>query len=393
MTPALRFADPGIYSRRRATFLARIGRSVLLFGMGSALGAGSKSHGALRYLTGWDGHESASLLVLTPDRAKLILSSPFMQPIAAEVVPDLHPVYGPASDWPALVGQLLPDDQTGLIGMDELPLGLALRLGAQVRDDPDASLQLDRMRLIKEPAALDLHRAGAAICDAMFAHLPSVLRPGHSARVAQHALEALALSHGADYCRTWLTVRGQADRPRYWPEETSALISVGDQVLFGIALTVDGHWAHGIRLGAMGPIRPDHARLIEVVSDCLQAGLDLACSGVVLTDLADAMEGAFVAGTADMDLSGAQRFRFGHGLGLSYEDPILTDAFEQSFGSTTTPARVEGAGGTLAPGMVLELHPNLFLPGIGGAALGEMVIITDNGPERPIRHPLTPMRF
>ena len=294
-----------------------------------------------------------------------------MQPLAAETHPALDPVHASASDWPALVRQIVPQGPLGLIGMDELPLGAARALAPIIRDDPEAAGLLDRMRLIKEPAALDLHRAGAAICDAVFSRLPLVLKPGGSAGDAQRILEAYALAQGADYCRTWLTVRAQADRPRYWPEETAGTVATGDQVLMGIALTVDGHWAHGIRMGAVG--------------------LAMARPGVGLCDLADAMEAALVSGTQGMDLSGAERFRFGHGLGMSYEDPILTDAFVQSFGTATPPLRTEGAGGVLAPGMVLELHPNLFLRGIGGAALGEMVIITETGAVCPIRHPIAPI--
>lgn len=387
----LRAADPGIHSRRRAELLRRLGRPVAVFGMGSALGAGSKSHGALRYLTGWDGHESASLLVLARDRAQLVVSSPFMQPMAAEMVPDLDPVFCPASEWPALLQKMLFDVQVGLVGMDEMPCGLAHGLAAMVRHDPVATDHLDRMRLIKEPSALDLHRAGAAICDTMFAQLPALLKPGRSALEAQLGLESLALSQGADYCRTWLTVRKQADRPRYWPAETRGPISAGDQVLLGIALTVDGHWAHGIRMGAVGPMQVDHTKMMDVVAGCLHAGLAMARPGVALSDLVDQMDRAFLVGTQGMDLHSAQMFRFGHGLGLSYEDPILTDAFVQSFGAATPPVRTERAGGILAPGMVLELHPNLFLPGQGGAALGEMVIITDSGAECPISAPLTPI--
>jgi Xaa-Pro aminopeptidase len=391
MIRRLRDAAPDLCRYRRADFLARIGRPVLVFGMGSALGAGTKSHGALRYLTGWDGHESASLLVLTPERARLIFSSPFMQPLASETLPELDPVYCPLAAWPDLLRDLLSEGQIGVIGTDEMPLGAARALGDLVVDDLDAARVLGMMRLVKEPAALALHREGAAICDTMFAHLPAVLRPGHPAAEAQRALEALALSKGADYCRIWLTVRERADRPRYWPEETSAQVSAGDQVLMGVALTVDGHWAHGIRMGAIGPMRSEHLQLMEVVAGCLQAGLSMARPGVAVSDLADTMEAAFVAATAGLNLGGAQRFRFGHGLGLSYEDPILTDAFVQSFGVTPPPDRAEAAGSVLAPGMVLELHPNLFLPGIGGAALGEMVIVTETGAERSIGYPLSPI--
>jgi Xaa-Pro dipeptidase len=391
VTRRLRNSDPALHRHRRAALRARIARPLLIFGMGSAVGAGSMSHGALRYLTGWDGHESLSLLVLGQDKDRLILASPFMQPLAAETLPELDPVFAPVAAWPDLVRDLLPMGQIGVIGFEEMPLSVARGFGPRIGPDPEASDALDLMRLIKEPPALDLHRAGAAICDTVFAHLPTVLRPGHSAGQAQRALEALALSQGADYCRTWLTARTKADRPRYWPEETSDLVSEGDQVLMGIALTVDGHWAHGIRMGAIGPMQPAHTRLMDLVADCLRAGMAMARPGIAVKDLADAMEAVFVAGTNEMNLGSAQRFRFGHGLGLSYEDPILTDAFVQSFGTATTTQPAGGAGGILDAGMVLELHPNLFLPGIGGAALGQMVIVTDTGAECPIRYPLSPM--
>jgi Xaa-Pro dipeptidase len=385
---SLKALDPEVYAGRRRALMDGLQRPLIVFGAGSALGSGTKSHGALRYLTGWDGHESASLLVLSPMGARLIVNSPFMAPLAVESVPELAPVYAPPADWVSLIRQHVPTGEIGLVGMDELPTGMARLLAPVIGDDVKAAGFLDRMRLIKEPSALQVHRQGAAICDTLFAALPKFLKLGKSALSAQRELEALALSHGADYCRTWLTVRPVADRPRYWPAETADLVAEGDQVLFGIALTVDGHWAHGIRMGLVGPIRSEHADLHRIVADCLDAGLALARPGVALTDLADAMEAAFAAGTSGLDMRAAQRFRFGHGLGLSYEDPILTDAFVQSYGVSNMPRRPEGAGGVLATGMVLELHPNLFLPGLGGAALGEMVIITDQGPERPIRHPI-----
>jgi Xaa-Pro dipeptidase len=390
---ALKALDPDVYVRRRQSLMQSLKRPVLVFGMGSALGGGTKSHGALRYLTGWDGHESASLLVLSPTGLRLIVNSPFMAPLAVESVPELAPAYLPPEEWLELIRGLVPVGDIGLVGMDELLMGIARLLDPAIRDDVEAAGFLNRMRLVKEPSALQVHRQGAAICDTLFAALPKFLKPGKSALSAQRDLEALALSHGADYCRTRLTMRPVADRPRYWPEETGDLVTAGDQVLFGIALTVDGHWAHGIRMGSIGPLVKDHAALLRIVADCLDAGLALARPGVALTDLADAMEAAFAAGTAGLDMRAAQRFRFGHGLGLSYEDPILTDAFVQAFCVSEFPARPADNGCILASGMVLELHPNLFLPGVGGAALGEMVIVTDQGPERPIRYPLAAQEF
>jgi|GEM_PF-2380341 len=60
------------YDARRAELLARASVNILIvFGYGSVLGAGTKSHGAMRYLTGWDSHEATSLLIITQHRQDL----------------------------------------------------------------------------------------------------------------------------------------------------------------------------------------------------------------------------------------------------------------------------------------------------------------------------------
>ena len=46
----------------------------------------------------------------------------------------------------------------------------------------------------------------------------------------------------------------------------------GDQVLFGVALTVDGHWGHGIRMGSIGPQKPEHRALVGHVEAMLEVG-------------------------------------------------------------------------------------------------------------------------
>lgn len=80
-------ADPEIshrFARRRAALVRAAAEqgadAVLVFGFGDALGAGTQSHGALRYLTGCNSHEAQSLLILTGDAAHLLISSPFVYP-------------------------------------------------------------------------------------------------------------------------------------------------------------------------------------------------------------------------------------------------------------------------------------------------------------------------
>ena len=87
------------------------------------------------------------------------------------------------------------------------------------------------------------------------------------------------------------------------------------------------------------------------------------------------------------EIAGMVRFRNGHGLGLSYEEPLTTDAFPQHFDPSATSAASPAEFAALAMPTLLELHPNLFIPGLGGAALGEMVLVGSDGFERLLQAP------
>src|SRR5258708_13200217 len=80
-----------------------------------------------------------------------------------------------------------------------------------------------------------------------------------------------------------------------------------------------------------------------------------------------------------------RRSRAGHGLGYSYEDPIVSLAFPYAWNVKGEPARepIE-----IKPGMLMELHPQIWLPGGGGAMIGEMVPAPQTECETPTPAPL-----
>lgn len=377
-------------ARRDALFALARQRAlgaVVVFGHGSALGAGTASHGALRFLSGWDSRESPSLLVITPDRTHLLVGSPFMLPLARQLRRDLviHDVR--PDGWGAVLATLLPSGEAvGTIGFAEMPLRIHdAMVGVRPGRDPSLDLELSRLRLLKDEVQLRRHRAAAALCDELFAALGKELSNRRPAWQIQLDLETQARRNGAEYCRTWLTIAPEADYCRYWREETERIPEPGDQVLLGVALTLDGHWGHGIRMGSIGPQKPEHAALAAQVEAMLVAGMAALRPGLPLAGVEAAMEarlrdGALLAAHPDM-----VRFRGGHGLGFSYEEPLLTEAFRQHFDRAAPPATDHGI--ELAGGMLFELHPNIFLPGLGGAALGEMVLVTPEGPECLLRFP------
>jgi Xaa-Pro aminopeptidase len=360
--------------------------SVAVFGFGSALGAGSASHGALRFLSGWDGHESLSLLLIGQDGARLIVGSPFMLPLARETRPDLTVEHVQPLGWGEVLAARTKGASVATVGFGELPRQVdAALIAAGLAAGPSLDDAAARQRLVKDAAAVSLHSDAASLCDMLFGRLGAELAQRRPAWEIQLNLETEARRQGADYSRTWLTIAPAADYPRYWPAEARRVPEHGDQVLFGVALTVDGHWGHGIRMGSIGPQKPEHRGLAGHVEAMLEAGLAALRPGLPLAGAELAMEAVLAERVDAQGRQRFRRFRNGHGLGFSYEEPLTTAVFRQHFDPGAPPAATSDL--VLAPGMLLELHPNLFVPDLGGAALGEMVLVTPDGPACLLRHP------
>lgn len=360
--------------------------NVVVFGFGSALGAGSASHGSLRFFSGWDGHESLSLLLVGADGARLLVGSPFMLPLARETQPDLTVEHVQPLDWGKALAARVKGATVATVGFGELPRQVDAGLHRHgVTDGPSLDEAAARLRLIKDADALRVHRDAAALCDLLFGRLGAELAQRRPAWEIQLALETEARRQGADYSRTWLTIAPAADYPRYWPAEARRVPEHGDQVLFGVALTVDGHWGHGIRMGSIGSQRPEHRALAGHVEAMLAAGLSALRPGLPLAGPEQAMEAVLAERIDVSERQHMRRFRNGHGLGFSYEEPLTTAVFRQHFDPDAPPAAASDL--TLAPGMLFELHPNLFVPDLGGAALGEMVLVTPDGPQCLLHHP------
>lgn len=376
--PSSRFAAP--CAARRRALLAQAShaglQAALVFGHGSSLGTGSRTHGALRYLTQWDGHESLSLLVCTPSACTLLVGSPFLVPLARQQHPEFDVVDAPPATWGDHLSGLLDGvEGVATVGFDELPqaVGTAMQASLAARARQPFDGWLDAARSVLDATQQTVHREAGAVCDRLFEALGPALRRGLPAWRIQLELSQHALELGADYCRTWLTAGPQADYPRYWKGECLHVPQAGDQVLFGIMLTVDGHWGHGIRMGHLG--RPSHAlaQLHARTVAALDAGLGALRCGASLGAVGTAMQAELPVGDG-----GSTHFRYGHGLGHSYEEAHATAAFPQWFGAA--PAVAPPAPAVRA-GMLLELHPNVFVPGLGGAAIGEMVLVHDDRAE------------
>jgi Xaa-Pro aminopeptidase len=139
-------------------------------------------------------------------------------------------------------------------------------------------------------------------------------------------------------------------------------VESGEPVLVDAGCMVDGYCSDCTRTFATGPLPDELKRAYEV---CLDAQL---------TGLAAVRPGASGPGvdSAARDRIEAASFGqfFGHGLGhgvglLVHEDPRLAQESRH----------------TLAAGNVVTVEPGIYLPGLGGIRIEDLVVVQDGEPE------------
>ena len=362
--------------------------ALVVFGQGSALGNASRSHGNLRFLLDWDADAAPSALVLPIEGKPSLAVANIFAALRAEEHPLLEQVrFGKGSSFADAVLDLIPRgaSRIGIAGRDEVPVSVWSSLVSRGAGDwTSCEPELGRMRALKDEIQLAYHRQAAKICDRLFEELGPALRSGLPVWRIQTKLETLGRELGCEHCDTWLTVRPIADRCRYVPVENTNLPQEGDQALLGIMLMYQGHWGHAIRTGSIGKPSAAAQRTYDIVDELhaamlaeLHPGADLRAVGAAGIYKGDELGPCF-------------QFRSGHALGHSYEDPIGSSEFPQPYDKTVAlPPEPRPA----QAGMLFEFHPNVFIENYAGASIGDMVLLTENGPELMTQYPRRLLAF
>jgi Xaa-Pro aminopeptidase len=140
------------------------------------------------------------------------------------------------------------------------------------------------------------------------------------------------------------------------------VVEEGDLVLVDAGATLDGYCSDCTRTFAVGEISDSLREAYEVVRQAEQAGVDAIRPGV-------SGRAADMAARAVIEDAGHGE-SFGHGLGhgvglLVHEAPVL---------------RLESED-VLAAGNVVTVEPGIYLSGVGGIRIEDLVVVTEDGCE------------
>ena len=323
----------------------------------------------LRYLTGYDTHQSERLTCLAvPAAGPAFLVVPRLELASAQASPvsgmNLDLVVWDETDDPyqAVALRLGSPATVGLAGQMWAMMVLRFRDAMPGAHQALASSALRALRIRKTPAEIAaLAEAGAAI-DRVHAAVPQWLRPGRTEREA--AADIASAIAAAGHARIDFVIVGSgpnAAKPHHEP--TGRVLREGDAVVVDIGGTMpSGYCSDCTRTYAIGAAPPDMARYYEV----LRAAQEAACAAVRPGIHAEAVDA--VARDAIAAAGHGEHFthRTGHGIGLeTHEDPYI----------------VEGNETRLENGMAFSVEPGIY-PGPHGARIEDIVVCTETGVER-----------
>jgi Xaa-Pro aminopeptidase len=269
----------------------------------------------------------------------------------------LHDLLAPLASAGARLG-VMKGHETAL----RMPLGDWERLtgglpGLQIAD---ATALVQGLRMVKSPAEIDKLRHICAIGSATFACVPEIISEGMALEDVFRAFRREALALGADDVPYLV---GGAARGGYGDvisPPTRRDLQAGDVLMLDTGATWDGYFCDFDRNWAIGRTDALARQAYDVLWRATEAGIEAARPGNSCRDLFEAMAGVI----GEMDASGGDIGRLGHGLGMQLTEQPSLAAFDAT---------------ELQENMVLTLEPSL---GYGDGLMmvhEENIVVSEGG--------------
>jgi Xaa-Pro aminopeptidase len=313
----------------------------------------------VRYLCGFTG--SNGVLVAMPGRRVLLTDSRYTVAARGQVHDTEVVIAG--RDLMDRLAEVVP---TGRIGIEAEHVSVARRDRLADRLDgvelvPTSGL-VEGLRVVKDPAEIELIREATRIADAALGRLVEEGFAGRTEAEVAWTLQGWMRDLGATGASFDIIVAAGAHGALPHAVPRGERIPADTLVVVDMGARYGGYASDCTRTLATGTLPPALGEAYAVCLEAQRAALAACRSGVHTGDLDRLARGIIT----DAGLGEHFGHGLGHGVGLDiHERPWL---------------RQEG-GEVLQTGMVVTIEPGIYLEGVGGVRIEDLAIVTDDGCE------------
>lgn len=313
----------------------------------------------LRYLSGFTGSDGA--LIVTAGETVFLTDSRYTTQARDQVAADQLREYRLQPDG---VCDVLRELGMRRIGFES---GLAYGKVSDLRAKGEESWQwtplgepLAELRAIKEPGEISAMAAAAQLHAEVFDEALAILRPGVVEREVALALEFALKRRGAEEKAFDFIVASGLRGALPHGAASEKRIGNGELVTIDFGCRLEGYHADETVTVAVGEPPAELRRIFDTVLEAHDLALAAVAPGVPLVEIDRvARERIAAAGYGEYFGHG-----LGHGIGLEVHE---------------APAVSPRSRAVAREGMVFTVEPGVYLPGLGGVRIEDMVRVTATG--------------
>jgi len=216
---------------------------------------------------------------------------------------------------------------------------------------------VEKLRLIKTDAEINILKVAADIADAAFKHILDFIRPGKTELEVSNELEFFMRRAGAT-SSSFNTIVASGHRSAL-PHGVASdkIIEAGDFVTLDYGAYYNGYVSDITRTVAVGEPDVKLKEIYDIVLEAQLRGMDGIKPGITGKE-ADALTRNYITEKGYGEYFGHST---GHGIGLEvHEGPSLSMKSDI----------------ILEPGMVVTCEPGIYIPGLGGVRIEDDTMIT-----------------
>lgn len=221
---------------------------------------------------------------------------------------------------------------------------------------------IEQQRQIKSEAEIELMRRSTALNESVFQDIRQRLRPDMTEIEVASAVESRMRELGAERPSFDTIVAAGENGALPHAAPTGKVLGNDTAVTIDMGLVLDGYCSDMTRNVLLGSPGQAYRNIHRIVRRAQKAGIAAARPGALMKDVDRAARSII----GEAGYSKYFGHSLGHGVGLAvHEAPSLSQRSRRK----------------LQPGMVVTIEPGIYVPGLGGVRLENMVVIRDDGCE------------